>query len=674
MNMFGSSFPNPNPGGFQQQGQQQQQQPQQNDSSVPFGGFGSAPPTTMSAFGTSSNTLPAQSSAMNMQMNSNPSHGHNGGFGSTSNAGGSGFGSSSTSTFGSPFGQPSQGGGNGFGASNTTTTSQMNANVTNTAAPSPFGTSNTVMNSGNNMNMGMGMGMGMGMEATNPPVPTMQSPFGNSNNTMSNTSHQDPFSASTSANTMTNVNSAANAEMNTSGFRSSNTISGGTTSTFGTSSNTFTSPFVGSSTNTSGFESNTNIITNTNTATSTNDKESNSNLEWVNPNSNKNRESAAGRTEPAISLAEDKKYELAKLKARLEEKKKKMMEMKLKAQSQSQSKSQTKSLSQAQPLEQTKTQVDNTPRSLLKGESSMNMLSRARPLGQGQTDNPSGSQPKGRHAKVEKKKVTKKKSNDAGADAGGNVSLAAKNEKRFAQNSTANRPTLAMLPQDLQQRARDYHPSQDADNNEDESEGAGNGATSAGGNLIGTCHHMCPDEELVRRENESGIQMLELICKQIHPKGWTLRDTAVKRFRRSAADFKLDIPSLVRPPDVLERVCGYLEEWIVERDRQGPDPRFGNTPPPLDVYQFVWDRTRMIRKDFILQNYIGTGGKCNAIAVRCHERIARWHTMCEHQLSHIPDFVVMQSQQNIQELGATMKVCMFTLFICHYITIFTTTF
>lgn len=56
-----------------------------------------------------------------------------------------------------------------------------------------------------------------------------------------------------------------------------------------------------------------------------------------------------------------------------------------------------------------------------------------------------------------------------------------------------------------------------------------------------------------------------------------------------------------------------------------------------------------------MQNYVGTGGKCDARAVRCHERIARWHTMCEHQLSHISDFVVMQSQQNIQELGQAMK-------------------
>ncbi|GKY96939.1 hypothetical protein MPSEU_000652900 [Mayamaea pseudoterrestris] len=176
--------------------------------------------------------------------------------------------------------------------------------------------------------------------------------------------------------------------------------------------------------------------------------------------------------------------------------------------------------------------------------------------------------------------------------------------------------------------------------------------------LVGTCPYMCPEEELRRREAEGDIQLLEIPKPGLlHPEGWTLRETAVKRFRRSAADYKLDVPEWIRPPDVLEHVMSYLEEWVMERDRQGGDPRFpnGGVPPPLDVYQFIWDRTRMIRKDFILQNYVGTGGKCDARAVRCHERIARWHAMCEHQLSHIPDFVKAQSQQNISELGQTLK-------------------
>ena len=233
-----------------------------------------------------------------------------------------------------------------------------------------------------------------------------------------------------------------------------------------------------------------------------------------------------------------------------------------------------------------------------------------------------------------------------------NTQLAARNAQRFAQ--VQKRDTLSMLPKELQQLARDYHPSQSSNSNN--RDGDNDNDNDENGNLIGMCMHMCPDEELVRRESEGDVQMLELPLVGIHPQGWTLRDTCVKRFRRSAADFKLDIPELIRPPLVLERVCSYLEEWIMERDRQGVDPRFGGLiPPPLDVYQFIWDRTRMVRKDFILQNFIGTGGNCSAVAVRCHERIARWHALCEHQLSHLNDFIRQQSQQNIQELGATMK-------------------
>jgi len=88
--------------------------------------------------------------------------------------------------------------------------------------------------------------------------------------------------------------------------------------------------------------------------------------------------------------------------------------------------------------------------------------------------------------------------------------------------------------------------------------------------LIGTCQTMCPDEELARREREGDIQLLEIPQPgSLHPQHWTLRDTAVKRFRRSAADYKLDVPEWVRPPDVLENVCGYLEEWVMVRSDIG---------------------------------------------------------------------------------------------------------
>ena len=245
-----------------------------------------------------------------------------------------------------------------------------------------------------------------------------------------------------------------------------------------------------------------------------------------------------------------------------------------------------------------------------------------------------------------------------------NAELAAKNALRFASQQD-NKPLSSLLPTDLHRTTLaegDVGNDNDVDADDVDDDLAHRNVNNAK-SLIGICTSMCPDEELLRREREGDIQLLEITDPGgLHPAHWTLRDTAVKRFRRSAADFKLDIPELVRPPEVLERVCGYLEEWVMERDRQGPDKRWAqaatttsDTPPPLDVYQFIWDRTRMIRKDFILQNYIGTGGNCDARAVRCHERIARWHAMCEHQLSHIPDFVKHQSQQNIAELGQTMK-------------------
>ncbi|KAL3925723.1 MAG: hypothetical protein SGILL_000202 [Bacillariaceae sp.] len=233
------------------------------------------------------------------------------------------------------------------------------------------------------------------------------------------------------------------------------------------------------------------------------------------------------------------------------------------------------------------------------------------------------------------------------------LSLAERNAQRFSQENEQSASSRHMLPADIRRGQKQASSSSSNPTRESGREDLENAVS-----LVGICQHMCPDEELVRRQEENDIQALEVpLPGRLHPDGWTLRDTAVKRFRRSAADYKLDVPEWIRPPDVLERTISYLEEQTMERDRQGPDSRFpqGVTPPPLDVYQFIWDRTRMIRKDFILQNYVGTGGLCDARAVRCHERIARWHAMCEHQLSHISDFVSMQSQQNIQELGQTMK-------------------
>jgi hypothetical protein len=138
------------------------------------------------------------------------------------------------------------------------------------------------------------------------------------------------------------------------------------------------------------------------------------------------------------------------------------------------------------------------------------------------------------------------------------ASLADRNAARFDSSAT-NAATRDHLPADLRAKVGagiDYAALRSGT--------TGREALDQAVSLTGTCPYMCPDEELLRRELEGDIQMLELVLPgDLHPKDWTLRNTAIKRFRRSAADYKLDVPEWIRPPDVLERVCSYLEEWVM---------------------------------------------------------------------------------------------------------------
>ena len=140
--------------------------------------------------------------------------------------------------------------------------------------------------------------------------------------------------------------------------------------------------------------------------------------------------------------------------------------------------------------------------------------------------------------------------------------VAQRNAVRFAESNDTT--TRSQLPSDLQdQQSAEAIAAQTALRNSGGSGGREHLENAV--SLVGTCTYMCPDEELLRREREGDIQLLERPDIQIHPSTWTLRDTMVKRFRRSAADYKLDVPEWIRPPDVLEKVCGYLEEWVMVR-------------------------------------------------------------------------------------------------------------
>lgn len=95
----------------------------------------------------------------------------------------------------------------------------------------------------------------------------------------------------------------------------------------------------------------------------------------------------------------------------------------------------------------------------------------------------------------------------------------------------------------------------------------------------------------------------------------------VKRFRRSAAGYDEQLPSDIRPPAVLQMTLNHLFDSII-----------GGPEPLASTHKFVWDRTRGIRNDFSIQQV--TKAEDLKIAIDCFERIARFHILSLHQLSH----------------------------------------
>lgn len=70
---------------------------------------------------------------------------------------------------------------------------------------------------------------------------------------------------------------------------------------------------------------------------------------------------------------------------------------------------------------------------------------------------------------------------------------------------------------------------------------------------------------------------------------------------------------------------------MIAEASDNPLPEEERSPSSLDVYLFLWNRYRMIAKDFILQNY-RFGGRLDKYCLECHERMTRFHIMMDHQM------------------------------------------
>ncbi|XP_069839185.1 germinal-center associated nuclear protein isoform X2 [Dendropsophus ebraccatus] len=134
--------------------------------------------------------------------------------------------------------------------------------------------------------------------------------------------------------------------------------------------------------------------------------------------------------------------------------------------------------------------------------------------------------------------------------------------------------------------------------------------------FVGTCPDMCPEKERYMRDTRNQLSIYEL-----HPGSDKLdHAAAIKEYSRSSADQEEPLPHELRPVPVLCMTMDYLVNHIMD---QGEDNY-------RDWYDFVWNRTRGIRKDITQQHL------CDPVTVSLMEKCMRFHIHCAYQLCEEP--------------------------------------
>jgi len=172
-----------------------------------------------------------------------------------------------------------------------------------------------------------------------------------------------------------------------------------------------------------------------------------------------------------------------------------------------------------------------------------------------------------------------------------------------------------------------------------------------GEGLRGQCDEMCPLRERQVRMQDREVAAFE---KEGGPTLARVRDLMVKRFARSSAGHENTAEQL-RTPATLGATMQYLTCSILDADSGTVDDRFtkdgpAQAPSLLQVYNFLFDRTRGIRSDYSSQGY-GTG-RNDALVMQVYEQITRFHVLSNYELCENKEF---QRDLNEKELAKALK-------------------
>jgi hypothetical protein len=126
--------------------------------------------------------------------------------------------------------------------------------------------------------------------------------------------------------------------------------------------------------------------------------------------------------------------------------------------------------------------------------------------------------------------------------------------------------------------------------------------------VTGTCSDMCPELERLFREETNQLSSLEMKYGTADP------DALVKEYRRAGADQSEPLPHELRPGPVLSRTMDYLLCNVMDR--------ISDESVRNEWYDFLWSRTRAIRKDITQQHL------CDLNSTDLMEKCTRFHIHC----------------------------------------------
>lgn len=148
--------------------------------------------------------------------------------------------------------------------------------------------------------------------------------------------------------------------------------------------------------------------------------------------------------------------------------------------------------------------------------------------------------------------------------------------------------------------------------------------------LKGTMQEMCSEKERYSRMMSKSTSKYE-----------TTDDLFVKDYARSAADQDLPLPHELRPINILMLTMDYLTSQIIDKVPIA-------TNELVKWYEFVWSRTRAIRKDITQQRLVNTE------VVDILERCIRFHIYAGYKLSPL-EATVFDIKMNIENLGKCVQ-------------------